>query len=512
MYRTALKSLPKSLCWSLIALLFLGAAKVYLESVPPIGWDEGWTLSVARNWVELGHYGRLSLGDKVPSGLQAALPVTGAVALAFKYAGVGLVQARLVIVGYLIASLICLFVLACRFFGRRIAVAALVVLLLSGGMEIHPLLLARQVLGEVPALFFLLAGYLCFFQAGEKPRIYLLCAISFWSIAIITKAQVLPFWFASLTVPLAAALFLRRWSIVRLFGAAILGSGLLGYFWQHLITQFLIPNSFTIQGLQVTAGLVFNPFRRVIALATTFEVGLPTLLGLVWTVRKVIRKESFDSHAAAVRLSYYILATTWFVWFELASVGWPRYLFPSAFLASIFVAQMFHDWTDGFRFMATLRRVGAVVRRLQFSQRDLYAVAALILVVWATVQTTKDLVDAFSVGDRNPLLETVDYLHNQTPTTAVIETYDSELFFYLRRRYHYPPDQFHVELIQRKDHARAIKMIYDPLGADPDYLVVGNWCRYYKCFDSGIIESAFKLVKTFGPYQVFERRRSLSLP
>jgi len=83
MYGTSLKSLPKSLCWSLIALLFLGAATVYLESVPPIGWDEGWTLSVARNWVELGHYGRLSLGEKVPSGLQAALPVTGAVALAF---------------------------------------------------------------------------------------------------------------------------------------------------------------------------------------------------------------------------------------------------------------------------------------------------------------------------------------------------------------------------------------------------------------------------------------------
>ena len=76
-------------------LFLLAALTIYLDRAPAMLWDEGWTLSVARNWVELGHYGKLSLGEKAPAGLQLAFPVTGLVAFAFKYFGVGLFQARL---------------------------------------------------------------------------------------------------------------------------------------------------------------------------------------------------------------------------------------------------------------------------------------------------------------------------------------------------------------------------------------------------------------------------------
>lgn len=82
---------------------------------------------------------------------------------------------------------------------------------------------------------------------------------------------------------------------------------------------------------------------------------------------------------------------------------------------------------------------------------------------------------------------------------AIIETYESELFFLLDRRYHYPPDQVHVELIRREDLGESRVIDYDPLSADPDYLVVGGWCRYYKCYDSVLTNGVFRLVKTFGP-------------
>jgi len=39
---------------------------------PGMWWDEGWTLSVARNWIERGHYGRLLDGQLAPPGLEAA--------------------------------------------------------------------------------------------------------------------------------------------------------------------------------------------------------------------------------------------------------------------------------------------------------------------------------------------------------------------------------------------------------------------------------------------------------
>ena len=77
-----MRAIAKIISWSLGMALLVAATIAKLEIVPPLFWDEGWTLSVARNWVELGHYGRLSLGEKAPHGLQAAYPVTLSVALA----------------------------------------------------------------------------------------------------------------------------------------------------------------------------------------------------------------------------------------------------------------------------------------------------------------------------------------------------------------------------------------------------------------------------------------------
>src|ERR1041385_1891173 len=59
-----------------LGLLFVTAFSLFLltvslDSVPPLWWDEGWTLSVARNWVETGRYQRLLAGHLVPHGLEA---------------------------------------------------------------------------------------------------------------------------------------------------------------------------------------------------------------------------------------------------------------------------------------------------------------------------------------------------------------------------------------------------------------------------------------------------------
>ncbi len=47
---------------SLVRLLSIAivAGLLRLVAVPPLWWDEGWTLTVARNWVESGHYGLLA--------------------------------------------------------------------------------------------------------------------------------------------------------------------------------------------------------------------------------------------------------------------------------------------------------------------------------------------------------------------------------------------------------------------------------------------------------------------
>ena len=138
---------------------------------------------------------------------------------------------------------------------------------------------------------------------------------------------------------------------------------------------------------------------------------------------------------------------------------------------------------------------------------DIRVLAAFFLVVWSSVHTLMALNEGLFQKTNIPLFQTVEYLNTATSSRAVIETYESELFFFLHRRYHYPPDQLHVEWVRREDLSESRVINYDPLSADPDYLVVGIWCRYYKCYDSVVNDRSFKLVKVFGPYQIFERIR-----
>src|SRR5215510_11219483 len=95
----------------LLVLLVVLAAAVKLESVPPVWWDEGWTLSVARNWIEQGHYGRLLAGKPAPPGLEGTFPVSFPVSFTFQLFGVGVWQGRLAILSYMLGTLAVIFYL-----------------------------------------------------------------------------------------------------------------------------------------------------------------------------------------------------------------------------------------------------------------------------------------------------------------------------------------------------------------------------------------------------------------
>src|SRR4051794_25121995 len=99
---------------NMLLALLLVLLGVWNLAGPGMWWDEGWTFSVARNWVALGHYGRLLDGQLAPPGLEAAFPVTGLVALSFRLFGVGIWQGRLVGVIFLVASLALMVVLVRR--------------------------------------------------------------------------------------------------------------------------------------------------------------------------------------------------------------------------------------------------------------------------------------------------------------------------------------------------------------------------------------------------------------
>ena len=136
-------------------LMVFSSGLIHIQSFPPLFFDEGWTVCVARTWVESGHYGCLLMGEPAPPSLAAHFPVVASVAASFSLLGVGVWQTRVVGLLYTFGALLLLYAVTRRLYGRSVAIAALALLILVPlKWSIHPLYLGRQVLGRCRYSFF----------------------------------------------------------------------------------------------------------------------------------------------------------------------------------------------------------------------------------------------------------------------------------------------------------------------------------------------------------------------
>lgn len=502
-----------------LAALALLAAGLWNLAGPAMWWDEGWTLSLARNWVERGHYGRLFEGRLAASGLEASFPITGSVALSFRLLGVGIWQGRLPGVVMMVAALALTYFLAARLYNRRVAAGTLFVLLLTTmHPQLHPLVMGRQVLGEMHMFFFLLAGYACLLLALRRSGWWILPALVVWGLALLAKAQTLPFWAASLALPLAVTLFQRRWRAAGLLGVGLVGAYVIKqYAFLPLLSLILATQQApdmvslgAVQGLSDVMAFVTTTFNRSFAVQIVLLAGLPAVFGLcygLWQAWQSIKRPADESGLEIVRLALLSLAGSWFAWYLLLSVGVPRYLFPATFFASIFTAALLHDLTDGFDLLAVLNRAGAALRRLRLDRKSAGALLAILIFV-TTIPITLLTLNRYYLSDTDrSATQVATFFNTQTPPNVLIETYESELHFLLNRPYHYPPDQLHVVLNHRSLLQEQVTIDYDSLAANPDYLVVGRFSRENELYEPVIASGAFRLLYKNGLYDVYERAR-----
>ncbi|KPV48497.1 hypothetical protein SE17_37755 [Kouleothrix aurantiaca] len=102
-------------------------------------------------------------------------------------------------------------------------------------------------------------------------------------------------------------------------------------------------------------------------------------------------------------------------------------------------------------------------------------------------------------------MEAAEFLNSNTPPNARVETYESELFFFLQRPYHFPPDQLHVALNRQMVLKQAVPIHYDPLATQPDVVVVGSFSRMWQLYRIVPATPGFRLVRSFGVYDIYER-------
>lgn len=509
---------------STILLLIVAGALVAIRpgSVPRLWFDEGWVLSLARNWVERGHYGHLLLGEPVTARIPATgLPAVAPVALSFDLFGFGLWQARLPGILFTLATLTLLSWLARRLYGPPAAVSTLAAaLFLSPHPVLHPILAGRQALGDMPALFFMLSGFALFSAASQRPGRMLPLAALAWSLSLRTKTQFLPFLVIALVLPLAAALWKRHRRSAWLLGAALSGtlalSALMAWGQRLLISSALFaPSSghelyswLTDAENLTTYVVVPDVTMRLGALRTTLVYGTLLVAGLIYSGRKILAQWSSpesEGEGAVIRLALWTFVASWLGWYLLLSIGFARWLFPAALVGNLFVAAMLQDVAGGFDLRRLLQQGAQVLHRRRPTGRGIGVLLLAVVTPVVSVLTILVLYSAYFLFADASVAEVADWLNTRTDPDAVVETYDSELFFLLDRPYHFPPDPVQDQLNRHTFLGGDHSVDYDPWSADPDYVVIGPQSRLWGLYEPLVESGLFAPVLKVGGYELLAR-------
>jgi len=218
-------------------------------------------------------------------------------------------------------------------------------------------------------------------------------------------------------------------------------------------------------------------------------------------------KPSLDGDANTVRQSLFFLVTSWMAWYLLLSIGWTRYLFVPVYVGSMFAAVLLSDLTSRFCMPATVKSAADIFLRLRFGLCNFYALSAVLLLIYVPL-TLIGLYFGYTRPDRSAS-EVAEFLNTATHPGALIETYDMELFVLLNRRYHHPPDEIQLKLNRRTFLGQNVAIDYDPMAADPDYLVVGPSSRRWNLYDPVLKTGSFHLILDRSRYQVYVRIRPM---
>jgi hypothetical protein len=292
--------------------------------------------------------------------------------------------------------------------------------------------------------------------------------------------------------------------------------GLLGMYavsqsWAYAQPQLLpgyLRATLDWQELYNVTALVPDVSVRFMALKIVVVFGLPVVIGLcyaaltIWGARTRAAEFSWQMWG---RWWLVCLVGSWLLWFSLFSVGWIRYAFPILFSGSLFTAAWLHDWTAGFQWRASWQAIRKVWQTQSLSRHAAQAAVAFSLCVVILALAVRAFYAMTEIDDDQSAQQAAEFLNANVSETALIETYDSELFFLLERRYHYPPDAVHVDLIRNANLETKVPITYTPLPSQPDYLVVGPFTRWVGLYEPILATNAFRPWRTVGHYAIYER-------
>ena len=486
-------------------LVVIALATFNLQYYPRTWYDEGINLQAARALAESGRYGLEYSGQFHPfdRSMSTGPTVIAAVALTFKLFGVGLIQGRMVMVGYLVLATLGLYVLGRQLFDRLVAVVAVFVVASLG--EVGLFANGRHVLGEVAALAFLYWGVAIFLKAWpSKSDVLFLAAGTLFGLAILTKIQFLLI--APVLLVLCAVGRLRgstpsaRQFILLFLGVA--GPTGLWYAYQLIdlgMGGLLERIDWLRQGATTTSYTA--PLSRslgAVKLLITSGFAIWGLAGLLYVWLLPHR----ESSSLPARLVLQAFAVIWLAWFVFLSVGWARYAVPVAVTGSLFEAKLLCDLA---------RKVSPIGRdRFTFVPRTYLAdplgtalLAALFAVVVGGILVNADTIARSR--DASPQ-EFGNVIMQQVSPNAVVESSEWEIGFLAKRTYHVPP----IPLLERANaivtlHQSAESLESYRVPATVSYIVDGPYSKLTGIYRGQLATGEFVRVASVGEYDLYRR-------
>ncbi|MFZ5917179.1 MAG: ArnT family glycosyltransferase [Chloroflexota bacterium] len=483
--------------------LFLGLYN--LETYPRTWWDEGKFIQIPSNLVVHGKYATLSSeGFRMFSVYGTGPAVFLPMAAFFKLFGIGLLQARLVMVSFGLLAVVAFFAVARQLYGERVALVAGFLLVLVVYDPFTSLLyLERQVLGEVPAFCYLMIGLTIWVRQEKARWPSLLLSGLFWGLAVLAK------WIFVMIVPCLVVLWLadrfyfrrlkhRHFALPLLVMAAAIAAWF-GYMTLTLGTAGVAEVLSQTQD-NATSNVLFVSLEAVLAaikflIRSQFVVwGAP---GLAYVLLTNLRH---GRQAGPQQWFLPVFVGGWLVWYVFLSLGWSRQAFAPLALSNIFLAKLLHDLIGGFVWSARALLDGvragnsAVLKKLSVG----LMVAALLLS--SPVQIAEGILGTQDTS----VHEFATCINEYVPQTAVIESYEYELDILTQHTYHHPPEPL-VTLATKHVYAGTPYPpdFYDFLAYDPEYLILGPFAKWTGIYQQGFREQDWTLIESVGEYDLY---------
>jgi len=302
---------------------------------------------------------------------------------------------------------------------------------------------------------------------------------------------------------------------------AVAGSGLAAYVILAITKNALLRTQFSqawgdnpyavVKDLDniFTYVVAMVPATRIASLRVLLISSIPMVAGIVRFIWKDLRNIRYvkDDMNQVCRWILWGFSSSWVLWYVAFSIGWARYLFPGYFVGSLFTALLLKELTDGFNLRCAIRRAALTTTNWSRGSKEIANLIATVLLSAMVFSTLAQFAQVYVQPNDDSVKQTVLWLNTQTPPTAIVETYESEVLFGLRRRYHFPPDIVQHQLNRRIFLLRDEVITYDALMANPDYLVVGPFATVWQLYDPILATDAFSPIHTAGRYTIYQRKR-----